>query len=99
MGNLFSTSSILTGVERIKYEIIRAYICKVKPDMERVCNNDEQIIEHILEIDEYLEQVYNTDDIEEKNKLLRYLDSHRIKFNNIETNPTDVKTDAWGYEF
>lgn len=67
--------------------------------MERVCNNDEQIIEHILEIDEYLEQVYNTDDIEEKNKLLRYLDSHRIKFNNIETNPTDVKTDAWGYEF
>lgn len=96
MGNIFSTSSILTGVERIKYEILRAYIRKVNPHMDRVCHNDEQIIEHMLEIDEYLEYVFNTDDIEEKNKLMRYLDAD-IKFNNVL--PSDTKTDAWGYTF
>lgn len=96
MGNLFS-GSILTGVERIKYEILRAYICKVKPELERECRNDEEVISHMLAIDEYLEDVYNTDDIEEKNKLVRYLDDHHIKFNN--TPEPDVKTDAWGYVF
>jgi len=94
MGNTFS-GSILTDVERIKYEILRTYIRKVKPELDRNCFNDEEVVRHMLEIHEYLDDVFNSDNIDEKNKLMRYLDDN----NCISINNTTIKTDAWGYEY